>query len=172
MNNAFKGCLIFFLVFFSLTVKAQTPLELNDKLSSITDSLYARGQQWGTQFNDAYKAKDFKLLIPYRQALSAYVDKSIARVKVMKDVKNSKPLRMAMIGFLEFEKQMITDGFIPVEKLSPSASDEDMKAALAKLTALSSKENGELQKVAAAQEAYARENGFQIEPAKTEEVGK
>ena len=128
MKTIFKACaFVTVVLLLSVSTKAQTmtPLQMNDNLSSITDSLYARGQQWGTKFNEAYKAKNFKILIPYRQNLSVYVDKNIARVKAMKDVKNSKALRMAMVGFLEYEKKMITEGFMPLEKLSPTISDEE-----------------------------------------------
>ena len=155
---------------FNMKAQTMTPLQFNDNLSSITDSLYARGQQWGVKFNEAYQAKDFKMLVPYRQQLSGFVDKNIARVKVMKDVKNSKALRMAMIGFLEFEKKMITEGFMPLEQLSPSTSKEDVSAALEKLKSLSASENDQLKKVAIEQEAYAKANGFQIEAAKPDEA--
>ncbi len=142
---------------------ALTPLEFNDKLTQVTDSLYARGQAWGLQFNQAYKSKDFKSLTSYRQGMVQFINANIARINAMKDVKNSKPLRMAMISFLRFELHMATDAFQPMEKFTPSSTNEEIKTAYDNLKALSGGEEPELAKVAAAQEAYAKENGFRIE---------
>jgi hypothetical protein len=148
---------------------AQTPIQFNDKLVSITDSLYARGQQWGLRFNDAYKSKNYSSLRPYRQSLERFVDEKIISVKAMKDVKNSRPLRMAMLDFLIFEKGMITKAFLPLESLGSEGSEDQVKAALAKLTEYSNQESIQLEKVNAAQEAYAKENGFTIEKPKASE---
>ncbi len=86
----------------------------------------------------------------------------------MKDVKNSKELRMAMINFLTYEKTMVSNGFKPMELLPADASEEQVKAALDKMSELSKKEAGELEKVGAAQEAYAKANGFAIAAPKEE----
>ena len=151
--------------------KAQTtPLQFNDKIAYITDSLFKKGQQWGTKFNEAYQAKNFASLKPTREAMERYITAKITEVQNMKDVKNSKNLRMAMVSFLKFEKDMITRSFIPVESLKSTATENEVKAALDKMTEFSTQEAGELKKVSDAQEAYAKANGFTIAPPPKEEA--
>jgi hypothetical protein len=158
--------IVFSLLGSASTSQAQTtPLEFNDQLVSITDSLYKMGQKWGREFNNSYKANDFSLLTPPRLELERFVNRKIEEVKNMKDVKNSKDLRTAMIEFLQFERAMCDSAFKAVEKLGKDAPSEKIKAAYANLQKFSEKEQGALQKVTIAQEAYAKANGFTIAPA-------
>jgi hypothetical protein len=140
-----------------------TPIQFSDRMSDITDSLYARGSAWGTQFNDARKSKNFSSLKPYRVAVDNFITRSLNSLRNMEDVKDSKALRMAMISFLQYEHKMVTEGFIPIEQIKADASDAEVDKALSGLTDLSEKENAELKKVATEQEAYAAANGFKIE---------
>ena len=149
---------------------AKTPLEFNDQLSLITDSLYTYGQKWGQQFNnvtkahtsDANSSTTYSSLKPHRQSMSLFLDRSIGRLKTMEDVNNSKKLRMAMITFLEYEKKMITEAFMPIEQLKASSSSADLQAVYNTLKKYSDAESAELQKVVLAQDAYAASNGFSI----------
>ena len=142
-----------------------TPIEFNDQLTSITDSLYARGKDWGNHFNEANQTKDFKSLRPYREDMVRFINSSISRITSMKDVNNSKPLRMAMIGFLRFELTMATNAFQPLERFNASSSKANVTKAIKHISDLAKGENAQLAKVAAAQEQYAKENNFRIESA-------
>jgi hypothetical protein len=166
--NKILSFLILLLLTTSAMAQELTPIEFNDKLVGITDELYQKGTSWGAQFNIAFKSKDFSSLRPYRESLENFIDTRIADVKAMKDVKNSKDLRMAMISFLTFEKKMATQAFKPMDQLSSSASDEEIQKAYDNLQLLATEEAAELDKVAKAQEAYGAANGFTIEPAETE----
>jgi hypothetical protein len=142
---------------------AQTAIEFNDKLTTVTDELYKYGGEWGTAFQAAFKTKNFTTLTPMRKKLEAFTASKLASITAMKDVENSKPLRMAFIGFLKYEQSLIGQAFVPFEKFNSSSSDNDIKAAIDKLTKLSQSEQSELEKVVKAQEQYAKENGFTIE---------
>jgi len=146
-------------------VAVMTPIQFNDQLTGITDGLFSRGQEWGRRFNEAYKSKDFSSLRPYRESLEQFVTVNIAKVLAMKDVNNSKDLRMAIVGFLQFEKKMVNQAFTPLEKLSPSATAAEINLKLKELKEFSALENAELQKVNIAQETYAKSNGFRVETA-------
>jgi hypothetical protein len=146
-------------------IKAQTPLQFNDDLASITDSLYAKGQKWGLKFNEAYTSGNYSVLKPLADGMLAYINLKITYVQNKEDVRNSKPLRMAMLDLLAFEKRMVSEGFRAFEAFDASTAKEKVKTALAGLTDKSKEEDAYLKKVAAAQEAYAAENGFKIEPA-------
>ena len=143
-----------------------TPIQFNDKLVAITDSLYVRGQDWGNHFNEAVKSKNFASLRPYRIDLERFVDQKIVAVRGMKDVKNSRSLRLAMLEFLNFEKGMINKAFMPLESLSSEASSDQINAKIDKIREYSKQENVQLEKVNVAQEAYGRDNGFKIEESK------
>jgi hypothetical protein len=151
---------------FSWSAHAQaklTPLQLNDKLTEITDSLYVGGQNWGRQFNIAHKSKTYSSLRPQREYMSRFINSSIARVNAMQDVNNSKPLRMAMVGFLRYELRMVTEAFLPLEKLTAESTDQEFNTAFDNLKTLSATEGDELRKVSSAQDTYAKENGFRIQ---------
>jgi hypothetical protein len=148
-----------------------TPLQFNDKLVAITDSLYVRGQDWGNHFNEAVKNKNFASLRPYRIDLERFVDQKIIAVRAMKDVRNSRSLRLAMLEFLNFEKGRITKAFRPLESLSSKASSEQINAKIEKIREYSKEENVQLEKVNAAQEAYGKDNGFKIEESKPSDGG-
>jgi hypothetical protein len=144
---------------------ALTPIQFNDKLTGITEDLYARGQGWGKQFNQASESKNYSSLRPYRMSMITFIDEAVAKVKVMADVNNSKPLRMAMISFLQFEKKMAVQAFQPFERFNASTPSEQITKALDNLKEISKGEGAELAKVAEAQAQYGKENGFRIETA-------
>lgn len=169
MKRAF---LVFVVMLITGIIRGQvlTPIQLNDKLTDITDSLYARGGEWGEQFKIAKEeTRNFAALRPYRERLQVFIRRKIAEVAKMQDVNNSKPLRMAMIDFLQFEMKMTTNAFLPVEKLKSSATDAEIEKVRQRIVRMSEGEAPQLNKVAAAQSAYAAENGFRIE---TEEEAK
>jgi hypothetical protein len=165
------------LAFFSLSGFAQkkpvklTPIDYNDQMADITDSLYRLGQAWGGVFNEAYKGdKNFTKLTPVRKNMVEFIDLTTAKLKREPLVgKGGEGLRTAVIDFLKFEKDMIDIAFIDIEKLSSSSSQAEIEAALKKLTDQAEKEGDVLKKVNAAQEDYGRKNGFAIESAKESE---
>ncbi|MDP4262562.1 MAG: hypothetical protein Q8941_08530 [Bacteroidota bacterium] len=149
-------------------IKAQTPVQLNDDLAGITDSLFSKGQKWGLTFTDAYKDGNYSPLKPLTAGMLIFINSKIAYVQNMKDIKNSKPLRMAMLDLLAFEKQMISEDFRAFELFDSTTTKEKLQAALDQLTEKSKEEDAYVRKVAAAQQVYAAENGFTIEPGKQE----
>ena len=142
---------------------AKTPLEFNDELVKITNSLFSNGQEWGKAFNEAYKAGNYTTMKPARERLQVFVDAQLKYVTALKDVNNSKPLRQAFIDFLNFEKKMITEAFLPFESLPADVSREEIQKWAAKLKEYSAKESGVMSMVYEAQKRYAEENGFTIQ---------
>jgi hypothetical protein len=166
-----KKILLPLLLFVSLTgisisVNAQkptTPLQLNDYFAEISDSLFRGGKAWGTQFNKVSTSKDYASLIPFRLGMEQYSKKMVAELTSMKDIKNSKDFRLAVIGFLNYEVELMTQAFIPIEKLNAKSSKEAYDAAIANLVKLAEKEKDYLATIAETQKAYADANGFTIE---------
>ena len=148
----------------SKTLYAQkTPLEMNDRIVSVTDSLFQLGQDWGNVANEAVKTADYTILKTKRLALENYIARETAKLKVLKDLKGSKELREITIAFLEFEKKIAMEGMRPFETLTATTSQEDVVNIVEKFKTLTADENKYLEKVSAAQDAYAKANGFTIE---------
>ncbi len=143
--------------------QAGSPIWFNDRLTRITDTLGMRGQEWGKQFNEALKTKKFAALRPPREAMERFVHTKISELRTMKDVGDSKHLRLAMIKFLEFEQSMLERAFKPMEKLSSATTKADLEAVFNQLSRFSAAESTELERITIAQEDYAKANGFRIE---------
>src|SRR5262245_5031311 len=112
-----KGIFYFLLWVLPAAVQAQssgnTPsskqaIAFSDGMSDITDSLYQLGSSWGDKFSKVRDEKKFSELVPYRIRVEKFIDKKIVDLRSMKDVGNSKDLRLGMIEFLQFEKEMIS----------------------------------------------------------------
>lgn len=158
-----KISLVIFLLSLALGVNAQkTPLEFNDYVASITDSLNTYGRGWGVEVKNAFETNNYGVLAEKRVFLEKYIDKEIIKLRAMKDVKNSKALREAMISFLNFEKSAIVAAMKPFEKMTKATTEEQKKSAIDTLTASTTKEEAELAKVSAEQAAYAKANNITL----------
>jgi hypothetical protein len=156
----------------SLNASAQskqkmTPIEYNDQMAAITDSLYIMGQAWGVKFNEIFNGdKNFSNLATTRKGLSAFISRTTEKLRKQPVVgKGGEGLKSAVISFLSFENKMIESAFTSIEKLTPTSTQEEIEAAYNNLTAEASKEAEVLKLVNAAQEAYAAQNDFTIEVA-------
>lgn len=143
--------------------KPATPLELNNYMADITDSLYARGTEWGGILNECFQSKNYTPLNTSTQKMLNFVSRKKVDVKMLKDINNSKPLRDAMLEFLDFETKMINDYFKPFGKFNDKTPQSDFDAALKNLTSASQEETSFLDKVRTEQNKYAQDNGFTID---------
>ena len=143
----------------------QTPLQYNDKMARISDSLETKGKRWGTLYVKIRPEKKFSELKPLCTDLLEFIDSKIAELKQDKDVHGSLEFRDAMLKYLYFEKQFSRDAFSDIANLSSTSSDEDILAAERKLLGGISKENEELDNVRLAQSRYAADNHLKIKKA-------
>ncbi len=167
MKSILRNCAIA-LVFVSTSLlataqKPTTAIEMNDYLSSVTDSLYKGGQEWGKKLNSIYKTKEFSSLTPIRKKLEIFIDKKKKEIMALPDIGGSEDFRMAMLDFLVFEAQMIKEAFGPLEKFNSSSSDDAIKAAIDNLQKLAEGENARVKRIHETQNEYAAKNGFTIE---------
>lgn len=147
-----------------------TPIEYNDQMADITDSLYKMGQAWGAKFNEVFKGnRNFSDLTLYRKNLTVFINRKTDLVKKQPLVgKGAEGLKSAMISFLSFENKMVDGVFVNLEKLTSTSTQDEIDAAIKQLTTEAEKENEVLKLVNAAQEAYGEQNGFAIEAAPNE----
>ncbi|MFL5811718.1 MAG: hypothetical protein ACJ749_19495 [Flavisolibacter sp.] len=141
---------------------SQEALEFNDKLASINDSLFAKGQAWGRKFNEVSQTKEYSKLSASRIDLANFINTKIAELKKTADVSGSKEFREGMISFLVYEQGLLEKAFKPLEKLSTSSTDAEVKAGLDNLKKLAQDETAYLEAFRKVQVAYAEKNGFKI----------
>ncbi|WP_162902834.1 hypothetical protein [Taibaiella koreensis] len=151
--------------------KKLTPLQYNDQLAAVTDSLYSLGLEWGAQLQQIMEgSKNYGQLAAPRAKIAAFTEKKIAEIRRQPPVgTDGAQLKATVLDFLNFEKNMIETAFAPLEKLNSNTTQDEIDAAVKKLTDLASQEEEALKKVNVAQEAYGKSHGFELEPAEAEE---
>jgi hypothetical protein len=165
MKSIIRFVVVFACTLASFAATAQkptTPLELNNYLASITDSLFQGGREWGKALNAVVKTKRFDSLAGPRIKMEEFIARKQAEIKDLKDMNGSADLKKAMLEFLDFEAKMMSDAFKPLEKFTTSSAQADIKKAIDDLIAMAATEKDQLAKVNTAQEAYAKKNGFVI----------
>jgi hypothetical protein len=144
---------------------AKTPIEFNDGIVDIIDSLGKQGTQWTdafTQINNT--TKNFTELAPVRKSMVVYLDKEVKNLKQMKNVgKGCEEFKTATVNYLLYEKKAITQGFVVMEKLNAKTAPEEFQKAVNILTEAAKDEPQEMEKFTNAQKAYAEKNNFTIQ---------
>jgi hypothetical protein len=141
--------------------------DFNQKLAKISETLNAKGQVLGNQLKTAMEtSKDFSSVAASCKDLHSYIDDKLAELKGMKDISGSENLRNAMISFLNFEKEMVTEAFDPFGRMDSNTTEEEMQTAVNNMLEKTQEESTYLMKVQNAQREYASKNGFKIEDAK------
>ena len=145
---------------------AQTPtaLEYNAKIVSISDSLKEKGMRWGMEFNNDVKTRDFSKLTPLRKDIENFANDKISELSADKDIHGSGDLKQAMLNFLACEKELMQRGFLPFEKLSATATDNDVQAALDNIKQQSAKEQALLDNLRDVELDYAKKNNIALKP--------
>jgi len=166
MSKYFKTFLVTIITFSSSVSFAQTPLEFNNKLAYILDSVYKMGTAWGTKFGELNgSSKNFGELKPYRVNIDNYINDEIKELNTTKDVSGSENFRQTMISFLQFETELINKTFVPVEKLNASSDSTSVQKCFEYLIEESKKEGTYLDNVRSVQKEYAEKNNFEIQSA-------
>ena len=164
----FRTCFVFscFITTLSFAQKGKMePIDYNDKLAAITDSLYTMGVEWATEFqNIAGTHKDYSKLAIHRKKIAVFTSRKMEEVRRGPTIgKGAEELKNAMLGFLAFEKSMIDNAFAPLEKLNSTSTEAEVGEAIKKLSEEAKKEAEALKKVNTAQEKYGELNGFTLE---------
>ena len=141
------------------------PEDYSAKIETATTHIYSLASLWGATFVDQYNgAQDYGKLSPTRKDLQNYIDKKLKEFKKATDISGSQPLNTALIAFLEYEKGLVESGFEPFEKLTATASEEQVYACREHLKEQASKEAAYTTALNAARKEYARKNGFSLLP--------
>jgi len=154
---------LFLCAFLRSNAQYASSVEYNNFIISTTDSLYKYGQNWGLELQNSYKTKDYSQLWKARERMDKLIIRKRAEMVELQELGvDSKPFRLAMIDFLDFEKEMVLKAFVPFEKLTSKNSEQDFQATMGNLNSVALVESDYLKKLHAAQDEYAAKNGFYI----------
>ncbi len=151
------------IVLSSCTRSNKKAFNFNQQLVGVSEKLQEKGTGIGRELKEAVNTKDFSAFADSSQALLDYIDKCLADYKNMKDVSGSENLRAAMIDFLNFEKDVVSQTYIPLGKMNSTTSEEELQATINTMLEKSREEGSYLVKVQDAQREYASKNGFKME---------
>lgn len=140
--------------------------EFSESLTAISATLQSKGKEFGTELQSAMQSGDFSKLDAISASLTEFISGKQAELKTTKDIGGSEKLRTSMIEFLEFEKQMIEDSFLPFGKLNANSTEEEKQAAIQNMMKTTEDEGKYLLKVQEAQKEFAAKNGFRVEEKK------
>jgi len=140
--------------------------DFNQKLVGISTTLQSKGVAIGTELRSAMSSNDFSKIDSMSNNLTKYIDEQIDVVKKTENVGGSEKLKDAMLGFLGFEKEMVSAAFLPFGKLNANSTDAEKQTVVENMLAKSKEEEGYLSKIRDAQREYASKNGFKLEEKK------
>ena len=147
----------------SCNTNKKKAFEFNQKLATISLDLNTKGKEFGKELQAATVSRDFSKVKTSIGDLQKFVDDKISELQKTDNVAGSEKLKESMLGFLEYEKVMIRDGFGPFAEMNENTSDEDIQAAIKDMTEKTKDENDYLEKVRDEQKKYADKNKFKIE---------
>jgi hypothetical protein len=153
---------------FGQTKSKMTPLEYNDYLSATTDSLYKYGTEWGTALTNAMQdgQHNYAQLKTPRKKISDFITRKKTEITNKPPVGiGGEGMKQSMLSFLDYEFEMIDKSFIPFESIKNNATDAEIQTMIDKLTEETKGEAAVLKMVVAAQIAFGKQNGFEIEEA-------
>lgn len=140
-------------------------LEFNDFCASMTDSLYEYGIEWGEKFQSVVGNGNYASLAPLSKKLISSIERYQKELIKRKTHEDMDDLKVAMLDFLTFEKNMILTAFIPFEQFNSGTSEETIDAQIKTLMAASEQEGAVLSKVNMEQQKLADLYDFNLEVA-------
>jgi len=150
---------------FSCTmVSKPQAVAMNNTMAQINDSIFYMGKEFGNMIGDAVTSRNFSCLAAPRRRFEEFIDTSRQRLVLMKDVSGSAQLRKSEIEFLDVEKHMVKDDFIPFEHLTSFATLQEITGLFDKIREDAKVETDKMGNFKREQWAYAKRNGFKLAP--------
>ena len=162
MRKRFPFILGILLLLLGCNADKKKAYDFNQKLFEISDTLNKKGTRIGTEVAMAVNTRDFSKVDRINEELLAFIELKSAELKKPPNTAGSEKLKAAMIEFLQFEKDMVSNYFVPLGKMNAATSDSAIQFAVDQMVEKSKDEGSYLQKVQVAQKEYARSNGFTV----------
>lgn len=136
--------------------------EFNEEIVDISRTMQEKGRFIGEELAVAVQSRDFSKIDSANQDLLTYVKQQRSALLSRKDIPHSDSLRNAMLEFLSFEERLIVSTFMVFGKMDQYTPDSELQASLKQLNEKILEENRYLERVHAAQKAFAERNGYKV----------
>lgn len=140
--------------------QAQTPQQFDRQVGKIVDSLYTFLNEKPAQNMLALANESYDGYKDFDARMLAFAANSENALKAMPDVRNSKPVRTALLNFLVFEHRILMAELAVFDKLRPGATGPETSKALNDLPNVMDTEDTYRLSIGSARTAYSKENGF------------
>jgi hypothetical protein len=162
--NYIKPTLLLFIVIihFHCSPGNKKAYEFNEKMVAISRTMQEKGRYIGEELATAVQTHDFSKVDSANHDLLGFVRQQRSALLSEKDIPHSDTLRNAMLEFLSFEERLIDSTFMVFGKMGQHTPGTELQAALKQLNEKIREENKYLQRVHAAQKAFAERNGYKV----------
>ena len=155
---------LFFIVAITLIAftgaRAQTPQQFDKQVGKIVDSLYNFLNEKPSQNMLALANETYAGYKDFDARMLAFAANSETLLRTMPDVRNSKPVRTALLNFLVFEHRLLMTELAVFDKLPTNATNPEISKALNELPNTMDTEDTYRLSIGNTRNAYAKENGF------------
>jgi hypothetical protein len=151
---------------FSAPSFGQDAKEINDRVTTINDSLVFLSSSWASQLREVSldKKQSYSDLKSLRKQLEEYITVSVEEVKGMRDAGGSEQLRIAELAFLEFEKNLVTTYFTPFEHFNGRTSNDEITDASRNVQSKGREERGLMMEMTEKKKAFMEMNHLAAAP--------
>jgi hypothetical protein len=144
-----------------------TPIQFNNQMGEITDSLMKQGVTWGKKLGEIVQgSKQYQDLAPVRLSVQNYIDQQTLKLTNMPDISGSYKFRQAMLTYLQFEKSFCEQILKPFELFTAATTNEAIKTSVDNLIKEAAKEKDYTDQIHVVQFEYAKANNYVIETKK------
>jgi hypothetical protein len=136
--------------------------DFNEKMVAISRIMQEKGRFIGEELATAVQTHDFSKIDSANHDLLAFIKQQRSELLSEKDIPHSDTLRNAMLEFLSFEERLIDSTFMVFGKMGQQTPATEVQGALKQLNEKIREENKYLERVHAAQKAFAERNGYKV----------
>jgi hypothetical protein len=167
MQKKFLIGVLLILGFCSFKGFGQTPVQFNNQMSAITDSLMKQGTSWGKKLGEIVQgSKQYQDLAPVRLSVQNYIDQQTLKLTNMADISGSSKFQQVMLTYLQFEKSFCEQVLKPFESFTSATTNEEIKTSVDHLIKEAAKEKDYTDQIHIVQNEYAKANNYVIETKK------
>jgi hypothetical protein len=153
----------FLLAFAAKAQQPKTPVEMNNYLVGILNSITEKGKAWANLAIQVEESKEFGALTPYRMDIEKLLVAKSFELGQLQDVGGSEDFRKTLISYLKFENDLIQEAFVPYEKLNVNSKNWEVRKVKKNLKKFVKKEAKRYEKIIKAQKDYAKLNDFKLQ---------
>ena len=132
----------------------------NDEVTTTNDSIYVKGKRIGEAVNKGMMTGDYSAATAKTDSLQLFVKNQIDFFSHKLDIDGSDTLRLAELGYLKFEENVIQQHFYKFGRFNGQTPENEVKQALSELAPIAAYDHTLFEQVSDVQVRYAKAHGF------------